>query len=78
MRIVGAVILIVGMLVGIGRNLATFIDPPSLIIIATFMLGVLWIAGAPIGTMFSALFSSDSTAEQLAAAGRAWALSWAP
>jgi flagellar motor component MotA len=74
MRIVGVIILVVGMMVGIGSNLASFIDPPSLIIIATFVLGVLWIAGAPMGTMFGAVFSSDHTPEQFAAAGRAWAL----
>jgi hypothetical protein len=61
-------------MVGIGSSLETSVDPPSLLIIFSFTLGVLWIAGAPIGTMFSALFSASSTPEQLAAAARGWGL----
>ena len=74
MRIVGVVILIVGQMVGIGNNLHLFIDPPSVIMIVTFTLGALWMAGLPIGTMFSAVFSSTSTPEQLTTAARGWAL----
>jgi chemotaxis protein MotA len=34
----------------------------------------MWLAGAPIVTVFSVLFSSSSTPEQLSAAARGWAL----
>ncbi len=74
MRIAGVVLLVAGQLVGIGSNLHLFFDAPSAIVIVTFTLGALWMAGVPIGTMFSAVFSSTSTPEQLTTAARGWAL----
>jgi flagellar motor component MotA len=61
-------------MVGIGSNLHLFINPPSVIMIVTFTLGALWMAVAPIGTMFSSVFSSGSTPEQLTTAAQGWAL----
>ena len=55
MRILGIVILVTGMLMGIGSNLAAFIDPPSLLIVVAFTLGALWISGASIPGMIRAL-----------------------
>lgn len=74
MRIVGIVILILGMLIGIGSNLSAFVDPPSIIIIATFVLGALWISGASIPAMIRALGSSDLSPEEAADAARSWGL----
>ena len=74
MRIVGFVVLILGMLVGIGSNLSMFLDPPSLIITVTFVLGALWISGTSIPGMFRALGSAELGAEARAAAARGWGL----
>lgn len=74
MRIAGIVIVILGIMVGIGSNLPYFIDPPSLIIIGTFVLGVLWTGGVSIPSMFRALLSSSATPEEAAVAARGWAL----
>jgi len=72
MRIVGLVVVIAGMLVAIGENLTAFVDPPSLIIVVTFTLGVLWLSGTSIPQMFRALFSRDASAEECAAAAAGW------
>ncbi|MBT6148525.1 MAG: hypothetical protein HOH74_24030 [Gemmatimonadetes bacterium] len=74
MRILGVVILISGLMAGIGSNLESFVDVPSVIIIATFTLGVLWMAGAPVVIMFRAAFSSTSPPDQLTDAARGWVL----
>ncbi len=73
MRIVGAVLLLSTMMVGIGSNLPTFLDPPSIIIIAGFTFGVLFISGTSIGGMVKAVVSSDSGVD-LRAAARGWKL----
>lgn len=74
MRIAGIVIVLVGLLMGIGANLSDFIDPPSLIIIGAFTLGVLLAGGVSIPAMFRALVSSSATSAEAARAARAWGL----
>ena len=74
MRIAGVIILVVGMMMGIGSNLPSFVDPPSLVIIFTFVLGVLLISGTSVGSMFAAVFTISGAPEELASAARGWAL----
>ena len=74
MRILGIVILVTGMLMGIGSNLAAFIDPPSLLIVVAFTLGALWISGASIPGMIRALGSTQIDATEAATAARSWGL----
>ena len=74
MRIVGLVVVALGLAAGIGSNIPPFVDPPSLIIIATFVLGVLWIAGTPVGQMLRAVFASDLSSVNLGDAARGWEL----
>ncbi len=74
MRIVGIILLVAGLMIGIGENLPAFVDIPSLIIIATFVLGVLLISGTNIGAMCAAVFTTSGSPEELAAAARGWAL----
>lgn len=72
MRIVGLIVIIVGMLIGIGSNLPAFVDAPSIIIVTTFTLGVLWLSGTSIPGMFRAVFSSDVSPQDGAAAAAGW------
>ena len=74
MRIVGVLILVVGLMVGIGSNLPSMIDPPSVIIVIAFVLGVLLMSGTRIESMVASIFSTDSRPEELASAARGWAL----
>ena len=74
LRIIGLIIFITSIMVGIGSNIQTFIDPPSLLIILGGTIGMLLLGGSSIGNMFSAVFSSDATPDQLNAAARGWGL----
>ena len=74
MRIVGVLIVVFGLMVGIGSNLSSFLDPPSLIIVVTFVLGVLFMSGTRIGSMVALVFTSSGAPEELDSAARGWAL----
>ena len=75
MKIVGVVLLVLGIMMGVGGNLPAFIDPPSMIIIITFVLGVLLMSGTRIGSMVASLFTTSSGGpEELALAAQGWAL----
>ena len=74
MRIAGVFFLVVGMMMGIGANLPHFVDPLSLIMTLTFVLGVLLMSGYRVGSMFASVFSTPGAPDELAAAARGWAL----
>ena len=74
MRIAGVLILVFGMMMGIGSNLPSFVDAPSLIIIFAFVLGVLLMSGTSVGSMFAAVFTTSRAPDELASAARGWAL----
>ncbi|MBT3346174.1 MAG: hypothetical protein HN712_11045 [Gemmatimonadetes bacterium] len=74
MRIAGIILLIVGLLLGIGSNLTVFVDPPSIIIVVTFVLGALWISGASVPAMFRALGSGELDSVAATSAARSWGL----
>ena len=74
MRIIGVIVVILGLLLGIGPYLPVFIDPPSIIIVVAFTLGVLWISGASIPGMVRALGSGDIDSTEVATAARSWGL----
>ena len=72
MKIVGVVLLVLGIMMGVGGNLPAFIDPPSMIIIITCVLGVLLMSGTRIGSMVASLFTTSSGGpEELALARQA-------
>jgi len=74
MRIAGAVFLIFGMMMGIGSNLPPFVDPPSMIIVIAFVLGVLLMSRTRIGSMVASVFTTSGGPEELASAAQGWAL----
>jgi flagellar motor component MotA len=70
-RIVGFLILITTLMIGIGSNLASMIDPPSLILVIGSILGMLLLGKHNLGGMGSAVFSdsADETAVREAIEG---------
>ncbi|MEC8932273.1 MAG: MotA/TolQ/ExbB proton channel family protein [Candidatus Latescibacterota bacterium] len=72
MRLLGFIFILVSLMVGIGSNLSSFIDAPSLIFVIPGALALLVFAGLGVGNMFGAVFSADATSEQLTAAADAW------
>lgn len=74
MRIVGILVVLLGLMMGIGSNLPTFIDPPSILIVVTFTLGALWFSGASIPAMARSIMPGELTTEQQRDAASAWAL----
>ncbi|MBD04255.1 MAG: hypothetical protein CME24_07920 [Gemmatimonadetes bacterium] len=72
MRLLGFIFILVSLMVGIGSNLSSFIDAPSLIFVIPGALALLLFAGQGVGNMFGAVFSADATSEQLTAAADAW------
>ena len=74
LRILGLIVLLASVMVGIGKNLAAFMDAPSIIMVVAGPLGILLLGGARIGNMFGAVFSGDATADDLQAAAKAWEL----
>ena len=74
LRILGLIVLLTSVMVGIGKNLAAFVDAPSIIMVVAGPLGMLLLGGARIGNMFGAVFSGDATADDLQAAAKAWEL----
>ncbi len=73
MAIFGLIVVVGIMMVGIGGNLQLFTDPPSILIVFGFIVGVLLLGKADIATMFSAV-SGEAGKEQLEKAARGWAL----
>lgn len=73
MRIVGLFVIAAVLMAGIGANITFMFDPPSMIIICGMTLGGLMVSGAGLGNMFGTLFAAQASAEDLAAAARAWA-----
>ncbi len=65
LRVVGFVGVLTAFMVGIGSNLASMIDPPSLILVLGSVLAMLLIGRHNIGTMISTVFSSDADEGQL-------------
>ena len=77
MRILGFIVLVTALMVGIGSNLSSMIDAPSLIITVGGTLAALLFAGQSIVNMFRAVFAGEASKEQLSDAARAWELTGA-
>ena len=70
MHIVGLLIalLTMGMAMFMGGNIGLFIDVPSVMVLVGVTLGALWLARVSIAGMFRAVFTTDVSKEDLAAA----------
>lgn len=67
-RIVGFIIILMTLMVGIGSNLPSMIDPPSLILVVGSVVGMLLLGGHNIGGMVTAVFSNSAEESELKAA----------
>ena len=65
LRIVGLIVIVFSMMVGIGSNLPSMIDLPSIIIVVGATLGMLIFGGSSIPTMVKAVFSSDASEDDI-------------
>ncbi len=72
MRIVGIVAVIVAMMVGVGSNIAAFIDAKSLIIVVGGTIGMLLLGGSRIPLMVSAIFAVPASEDDARTAARGW------
>jgi flagellar motor component MotA len=64
-RIVGLLMVLTALMVGIGSNLPSMIDPASLSLVLGTVLGMLLIGRHNIGTMVSAVFAADTHESKL-------------
>ncbi len=71
-RITGLVLVMGAIMVGIGPNIAPFLDGLSLLFVALFLIGGLLFSDAHIGVALRGVFSADADHGELTEASAAW------